>query len=238
MNYQIKITILTGLLSLSTSISAAVFDFTPTAFGVTNEQAYESVGMIVDGIKVDVTAYTVANDDHGNIISQTQVTGSHLGVNLGVYVSSSNNLGMQIRSSDSAHLDGGNVGSRYDLDEGLMFTFDQLVSLDYVNFDNFGPSDDFHLTIDGSLVLADFGRESISPFASLIAGQREEFDFRHLTGREFFFWADGQTDEFRINAFNVSAVPEPSSLFLFGTGLAILAGMRLNRKKNKLKVTF
>ncbi len=217
--------LLAGLASLAiaTPASAVIIDFTTANLGVSGGNAYNSVGMSVGGIGVDVTAYTIENDGNGAISASSLISG----VGLGVYVSSSNNLGVSSSASDGHDLDGGSSSSTSDLDEGLLFSFDQTVSLDFVDFDRFGSSDDFNLTVDGMLMLLDFNSTSTSLLA-VASGSTSNFDFSNIVGQEFLFWADGGSDDFRIDSMNVSAVPEPSSILLLGLGVA---GLSFTRRK-------
>ncbi len=218
-----------GLVALSTAgtASATLLDFTPSNLSVTGGNTYDSVGMTVDGIAVSVSAYTIENDGNGNISSSSQITGT----GIGVYVSDSNNMGVESHPSssvDSHSMDGGSSTSTSDPDEGLLFSFNQVVSLSYINFDSFGGSDDFNLTVDGILKLVDFDGGSTSQFASQVTGEPDEFNFSDISGTEFLFWADSDSDKFRIDRMTVHAIPEPTTLLLFGVGLI---GLCLVRRK-------
>ncbi len=212
-------------LGMAGPATAALFDFGPASLGVAGSDAYGSVGMTVDGIGVDITAYTIDNDGGGTIFSSTLIDGA----GLGVYVSSSNNLGVASNSGDGHDLDGG-YGSSSDPDEGLLFSFSQNVRLDFIGFERFGSSDDFNLTIDGVSMLVDFGNGSTSPYAAA-DGSGSGFDFFDLTGQQFLVWADGGSDDFRIDTMRVSAVPEPASLLLVAAGVAGVAGLRRSRAR-------
>jgi len=205
-------------LTLAGTASATLFDFTPDNLGVAGGNPYDTVGMTVDDIRVDITAYTIENNGHGVISSTSQITGS----GVGVYVSNGDNLGAESnslrRGGDSHSIDGGSSHNPADPDEGLLFVFDQVVRLSYINFDGFGSGDDFNLTVDGNLMLHDFGAHDSSPLASSAFGQHDEFNFSNISGEEFLFWADGNSDSFRIDRMIVN-VPEPTSLLLLGIGL-------------------
>lgn len=211
----------------SGSASAALFNFNTANFGLTGSSTVDSAGMTVDGITVGLTAFTIANNGSGVISGMTQLSGG-----TGVYVSSSNNnVGVRSNlSGDGTNMDGGSAGSTTDLDEGILFTFDQVVTLTFVNFDSFSGSDDFNLTVDGISLLVDhnqsdaavLGVVSNTPFP-------DHFDFS-VVGTEFLIWADGNTDSFRIDSLRASAVPVPAAAWLFGSGLLGLVGMARRRK--------
>ena len=214
----LKTALLASVALLSTNASATTFDFTTTNFGLAGSSTVDSASMTVDGISVTLTALTIDNDNLGNITGTTQLTGG-----VGVYVSgSSNNVGVRSNlSGDGTNLDGGHVGDSSDLDEGLLMTFDQVVTLDFVNFDSFttSSSDDFNLTVDGITLLVDHDSSSGTVPGIVSNGSTSDhFNFT-VTGTEFLFWADGNTDSFRIDSINVSAVPVPAAAWLFFSGL-------------------
>lgn len=217
-------------LTLAGTASATLLDFNTGNLGVTGSRAYETVGMTANDIRVDITAYNIVNNGRGRIYSSSQITGS----GLGVYVSNHDNLGVlsNLRrrgdGHDSHSLDGGSGHRINDPDEGLLFTFDQSVRLDYINFDSFSHRDDFNLTVDGTLMLVDFGSHSYSSNASRVHGQHDEFNFSNIIGEEFLFWADGNSDRFRIDRMRVSSIPEPASLLLLSIGLI---GFFFSRRK-------
>ena len=53
----------------SSSASAALFNFNTTNFGLAGSSTVASASMTVDGITVDLTAFTIANNGSG-VISQ------------------------------------------------------------------------------------------------------------------------------------------------------------------------
>ncbi len=201
------------------------FDFTTAGLGVAGGQAYNSVTMSVDGVSVEVTAYTIDNDGAGTILASSLITAP----GRGVYVSANNNLGVSSGNGDSNNLDGGDANTT-EPDEGLLFSFSELVSLAFVDFDSWGSSDDFNLTVDGTLILADFDGHPHggSPYAAHRPSNSSYFDFYNITGRDFLFWADGDSDSFRIDSMVVNTVPTPASLTLLGLGVL---GFKLRRGK-------
>ncbi len=221
-----KITL--ALLALCTSISvhtanAAEFNFNFTNLGVAGGSINDSVGMSAGGISVDVAAYSLTNDG-STISAKTLLSGTN-----GIYVSSSTsgNLGVVSAAGNTTDLNGSS--SSTGIDEGLQFTFSQLVSLDYINFDSFGSTDDFNLTVDGVTLLVDHDDGVSSPLVTNVLNQSDEYIFNGITGTEFIFWADGGSDDFRIDTLRVSAVPVPAAAWLFMSGLLGLAG--ISRRK-------
>lgn len=196
--------------------SAAVFNFNYSNLGVAGGSINDSVSMTSGGISVNVQAYTITLDAYGNVVLPPELTGSN-----GLYVSSSTsgNLGVVSGPSDGTNMDGGS--SSTDPDEGLLFTFDQVISLDYINFDSFTSSagDDFNLTVDGVNILTDFSANDSSLLATGVPGQFDEYTFNNVTGTQILIWADGDTDSFRIDTINASVVPVPAAAWLFGSGL-------------------
>ena len=210
-------------------VQAAVFNFNYSNLGVTGGQVYDSVSMSDSGIGVTVTAVTVDNDNFGGILSLNSLSAGN-----GVYVSSttSGNLGVQSSAGDRKQMDGGSVGDTTDPDEGLMLVFDQVVTLDYVNFDYFtlASADDFNLTVDGVTRLVDHNSNDVSVLVNNVAGQEDEFTFNGVSGTTFVFWADGPSDAFRLDRMTVSAVPVPAAVWLFVSGLLGLAGVARRRQ--------
>ncbi len=208
------------VLVCSGSVSAALINLNYANLSVTGGSEYPSVQMTVDGIGVTISAYTIENDGVGNISGLFPL----LGAGTGVYVSgsTSGNLGVISSPSDGSLLDGGNTLD--DLDEGLLFSFDQVVNFNYVNFDYFTKSggDDFNLTVDGDTVLWDVNANNSADFSPLVgnvAGQFDEYNFYGISGQNFLIWADGNSDSFRVDNIQVSKVPEPQSLLLLVLGL-------------------
>ncbi len=210
-------------LAASSASATKIFDFNASNLGVTESTAYNSVGMTVGTIGVTITAFEIANDGNGTISSQTQITGS----GFGVYVSSSENLGVKnsTQSGDGTQMDGGDVGSS-EPDEGLLFSFSRAIDLTYINFDNFSGSDDFNLTVDGVSLLVDYNAGDSSPLVTNVSGQSDEFFFNGVHGTKFLFWADGDSDRFKID--RMSVVPEPATALLLASGL-VFCGIRRKR---------
>ena len=134
---------------------------------------------------------------------------------------------------DIHSMDGGTCSttcssSPSDPDEGLLFVFPHAVQLRYINFDYFSTtgSDDFNLTVDGTTRLVDYNSTAAAdPLVTNVTGQIDEYYFNNLVGTEFLFWADANSDSFRIDRFTI--VPEPATALLLTGGL--LFGIRRRR---------
>ncbi len=208
--------------------TATTFDFNYSNLGVSPGSTQSFVELTTNGIAVEVKAYSIENNGSGIIFNKTELVNS----GTGVYISGSASGNLGVRSNphgDGTNLDGGSGSS--DLDEGLLFTFDTLVHLDYINFDHFtsGNADDFNLTVDGVLLLYDFNANHSSSLVSNVVGEFDEYNFHGINGKEFLFWADGNSDNFRIDEIEVSAVPVPAAVWLLSSGLLGLAGYSRKR---------
>jgi hypothetical protein len=109
-------------------------------------------------------------------------------------------------------------------DESLMLTFDQMVSIDQTTFVNgrHNPTfnGDFELSIDGGAAMT-YALANI--FTTPLIGQT--FVFTNLN-----IGADkDDKKQFYINTMDVTPVPVPAAVWLFGTGLLGLA--RFSRRK-------
>jgi len=211
---------------------AATFDFTAEKLGnITAESAYGSVGMSSDGIDLTVQAYTI-NNENGVINSKALIDGA----GLGVYMESGHgeSLGVMSNVDDGSHgtLDAGSGSRSTDPDEGLLFTFGQKVSLDYINLDFFSGDDDFNLTVDGVTFIVDYSAaDAANNFVTSTDGQQDHFLFNKLIGKEFLIWADGSSDSFTISDLKVSAVPLPAAIWLMGPALFGIFSLSRKRKQ-------
>lgn len=225
MNYKktLSFLIFTFSFAFTHHVSATLIELDHTNLNVASSTAYNSITHAQDDINLEIFAYTIENDGAGLITDMALLTGN----NVGVYASSSDNLGVKSNNSDGSKLDGGDETDPLDLDEGLLFVFDRLVSLQYINFDSFSGDDDFNLTVDGVLIVADYHQGHTSTFISDVSGQADEYNFFNVTGKEFLIWADSDSDAFKIDRIRVAKVPEPSSIFLF---MVALLGFTTNRR--------
>lgn len=218
------------LLAAGATQASLFYDFGPAAFGVAAGDTYDSLSMSVGGIGVTVEGVLIDNDDAGNVLSVTTLSGTTpAGTNLGVYVSSSaNNIGVVSSDTDSHHIDGGSFGDTTDPDEGIRLVFSEAVTLGRINFDSWNNlRDDFNLRVDGIDLVTDYYSGRV-PGSTLITDdllQDDYFHFNHVAGTEFIFWADSDSDGFRID--DLTLVPSPGVLALLSIGLF---GWRVSRR--------
>lgn len=220
MNTYISRLLCLAVLSYSTCVSATLINFNSANLGTINKQTYNTLTTNVDGISTSIHAYTIQNDGNGNITNKTLLTGG-----TGIYFSSSSGGSLGVLSN--INNDSGTIGGRSnsnDLDEGLLFAFNKVVSLNYIDFDYFRLSnnDGFNLTVDDKRVLWDHNGTITSPLVTNIAGQFDEYAFNNIIGKSFLFWSDSNSDSFRIDKMSVSTIPEPTTLLLLIIGMAIV----------------
>jgi len=225
-------------LMVTNMANATTFDFNAANLSLTGGSAYNTINTSLDGIGLTITAVTIS--DGGN--SSVQVTED----GLGVYLSESGNLGVfsSVPSMSNGFVTDGTDLDGEGSDEGLLFSFDQLVSLDFIDFDSFtNPSlftldsesstnfvaDNFNLTVDGVSVLTDYNANGASPLVSNMA-LFDEYGFSGIVGNNFLFWADADSDSFSINTLEVSTVPVPAAAWLFGSALLGLIGLSRRKK--------
>ena len=106
--------------------------------------------------------------------------------------------------------------------ESLLLTFDQLVTIDTTTFvnGNHGTmfSNDFQLSIDGGAMMT-YALTNV--FTTNLTGTTFEFFNPNMGGGS----AVSNDQQFYINTLEVTAVPVPAAVWLFGTGLIGLVGV-------------
>lgn len=198
-------------------VPSTIFDFQhsgPTGFT-------DFVTRTQDGFSVSIYPLTSTAPD--GTLNPTWST--VLGTGLGVYTGTSG-LGVQAYSGDSNDIDGSNLDESAVQMEGLRITFGSAVRLESVYFAGMGSSDDFNLTVDGTLKLLDVATNPLD-----LTELRDSWFPVVRTGTEFIIWADGISDDFRVAKFEVSAVPEPTSLALMVTALMTVGAFRRLRAR-------
>ncbi|MDR4506297.1 MAG: PEP-CTERM sorting domain-containing protein [Candidatus Scalindua sp.] len=200
-------------MSKVSTAASILYDFTGA-----NTGTHESLNLTVDGVAVNVTAWAnLSAEDSPS--SWFQV----IGQNAGVY-DGSTGLGVQLGDGfDHNSVDGqSGPADGIDHDEGLLFVFSNPINLKSVNFGQWGLKDDFNLTIDGVDIFQD---NASDPFVA------------SYTGTNFLIWADGNSDQFRIQELTVEPVPEPATIAILGIGLAGILGGTARRRLKKAKVS-
>ncbi len=124
-----------------------------------NTGTHDSMVWNAGGVDATVTAWTIENNGTGTINSKNQVIGNGTtdgnGNEAGVY-DGNRGLGVlsqnDIDNSDDHYgdMDGDGV------DEGLLFTFDSVVELTYLNLGDVSSNDDFNISIGVTTYLTDF----------------------------------------------------------------------------------
>lgn len=89
-----------------------------------------------------------------------------------------------------------------------------------------GGTDDFNLTVDGTLRLQD-----VSPNPNDFAELRDLWFSVNHTGFEFLIWADAADDDFRVAALQVTQIPEPASSALMVTTVMLAGAVRWLRRR-------
>lgn len=222
MNKITTLAAISALLFSSASFSTIIsFDFsTPNHIGGT----HDSINYTIGGVSLDVTAWTINNNGNGAINSATQVTGNYKGVQAGA-----DGLGVKTKAAGSDNKLDGNGHN-----EALLFSFDQDVFLDFINFGSWGSIDNFNLTlggINGNTILNSFSSSDTSLFVSGITGgsNNDHFHLSGVYGNQFLIWGDHRSDSFRVDDIKITAaVPEPSVIALLGLGLV---GLTLVRRR-------
>jgi len=206
---------LTGLLTLlalsaTTGVNAAVFDFGAigngdiTVSGITGERGAASFDFTVGGISVNTSALGGKN----------------------AYLDSKfNNLfgGLGVCGTlDSTNQCNPTSDDNVTFDETLVLQFDQLVNIGTTTFNNGNHetlfSGDFELSIDGGTAVT-YALTNL--FTMDLIGTRFEFFNPNAGGGPTV----SNNLQFYITSIDVTAVPVPAAVWLFGSGLLGLAGI-------------
>lgn len=228
---------LMGVLVLSLSVvsinvsHASTFDFTEASLGEGAGSAYSSLGMSSGGIDLTVQAYRIPSTGDEQLINEEGNTG--LGVYLNSETGHGDSLGVWSGNGLGNMVDGG-AQDNYK-DEGLLFVFNRVVSLSFINFDYFNlgadTSDDFNITVDGRNLITDYSDRGVTSTYVTNTSQQDHFLFNNLIGKEFLIWADGSSDSFTVSDLKVSAVPLPGAIWLMGSALLGLFSLSGKRKQ-------
>jgi len=195
------------------------FENTGANPAATDNQAHDSLSFTRGGVSVTVTAQL----NGGNVLSSWQpVNSTAWAPNTGVYFGN-NGLGVKVGATDGTNTDGSDaayVPGTTDFDEALVFTFSRLVRLTRVNFGDWDGRDNYiggfnpylgdQVGIDVDGVNPAYWHRAATDTPTL-----------SLTGMVFRFRADDDATSFRIQDFDVEAVPlpVPGSLALSALGL-------------------
>ncbi|MBI9089268.1 MAG: PEP-CTERM sorting domain-containing protein [Desulfobacterium sp.] len=202
-------------LGLASAAGAATFNLNNDSNNSEwDSYGYDSLTYTKDGIGLTVTAWrdTDSLTDGPWVYKSSKNNG--LGVNNGLWDNS-----VDIEYSGS---------SRWD--EGLLFTFDQAVTLTKMEFRYVDEEDDM-------VIFEGVGGKSFGTYGIELYGSNEhgkvEFD-SPLNGTTFLVKAPEGDDDFFVNSIKATArtqvpaptVPVPSTVLLLGAGLAGFVGIR------------
>lgn len=168
-----------------------------TTFDLTGSPASEapSYSFSADGINMTATGFT---DLVFSGLQQTDVTQDTTG------------LGVTRFFDTDSDLDG-------QVDEFLVFTFDQTVKFFTILFEDVDPNDDWDLFVDSGSGFAQVADENTDNPYSFSAG---------TNGNRVAIGADGGNDSFRVSSITVAAVPLPAAGLLMLGALGGLIGLR------------
>ncbi|ABD52936.1 VPLPA-CTERM sorting domain-containing protein [Jannaschia sp. CCS1] len=131
-------------------------------------------------------------------------------------------LGVNNRNCVWFVCDGGQVDG-FGSNDILIFTFDRMMSLSRIIFENVGRRDDFVLYVPGANPEAEqFDIVNPLPFPDT-NGDEGFFDFGGLRVTSFGIGAYGNNDSFRVSRIEIAPVPLPAGAVLLLTGLGALA---------------
>tara|TARA_Y100001933_G_scaffold27806_1_gene23301 strand:- start:8450 stop:9052 length:603 start_codon:yes stop_codon:yes gene_type:complete len=188
--------------ALATSLMfAAPAAMAATTFDLTGSPASQasSFDYTVDGIGLEVTGFT---DLVIGGITPTDVTRDETG------------LGVTRLLDSDPDLDG-------QVDEFLVFTFDQTVSLFTILFDDVDSDDDWDLFVDTGSGFTQVANDNTdNPFTFALG----------TDGNRVSIGADGRNDSFRVREITVAAVPLPAAGWLMLAGLGGIAALRRRKK--------
>lgn len=198
--------------SMTTHASVITFDL----INDDTPQILESLHLTEGDLSLSIYGWTTSFNSDGDQLEQWQpVEGNGLGIfyaDLG--------LGLVSNDSDGVLFDGGSSGN-YDTDpdEGFMLVFNQTVSLELLEFELDGSSDDININ---AIDLADSPFWDVSGGASDIKIPDDGIATSDLgqpfISNAFMVWVDGGNDDVALSAVSVTAVPAPASWLLFLIG--------------------
>lgn len=203
----------TVLLVLGLTTAAAATSFSATSFDLNDfsnisdkgKYGYQWLDYEKNGISLTVTARQ----------------GEKLSDSSWIYKTNKKGLGVKKKKGDLSSLDG-TTSSLSQYKEGILFTFDQDVSLSSMGFRSVDSDDDMVL-LDGSDIL--IGTYDIKKGRRSNEGN---VTFKNSpTGKSFLVTTDNWNDDFYIKSLEVTpTVPVPSTVLLLGAGLVGLVGFR------------
>ena len=222
-----------SIVLLAAGANAATLDFTVPTDGFTVESFINSPGSDASGA---ITGGQITGE-----AGFQQILLSTEGGNLGVFINNGGSAGKVYFDADSGGKPGG-LGSCRTLDadaqcvpssdDNLGLAEDEKIRMDFTNFTGFIDAffgdftfrDNDHNLIDGQVSVSHDGGSSIISLTDGVG------DFSIIGSSDFLIFNEdggvGSTSDYYISAANLSAVPVPAAVWLFGSGLGLLGGMR------------
>lgn len=211
----------------SQSSMATLLDFTDSS-----QVAPSSLSSISNGYSgsIDGIGFTLTSDD-GKVNFDEVYKGSEAGCQ--------NKGGVLKCQKDGAGIDNDEITGKGVGDQTLTLAFDSLVNVSgfyfldlYVRPDGSGRKEQATITLDGVFfdTVDATGLKGDGGYAYLATAptQVQTIEFTAAFGE--VFWDDGDND-YALAGVEVSAVPLPPTIWLFGAGMAGLAGIRRRAKK-------
>ena len=173
--------------------------------------------LVLTATIVDVFAPEFVDDGTGAFVR----SGNILSVGTTTNISGQDALGIGNPSINNTQFDavavsGNNGAESSDFNDGesLVFTFDQDVTFTSIELESVNAVDTFTVLVDGTALLATMGDDAFIDDLGALGTTVIE------AGSEITFAVGGNDDvtSLRIETFEVTVVPEPSSLALLGLG--------------------
>ena len=182
------------------------------------------------GLDLTVSGHSLGS---GTAAGNTLTGGSFNNEKIGRYFGG---VGIVTANDDDHQVDGRNSfgGSTSEIDEYIQFSFNQQVTILNADFSFVGYNDDFRWLVDttmnGSIGIGDFiSSETDIPGSTIFSS------FNSTQASVFGIGAFRYYDEWKLKSvtidYEMSAVPLPAALPLFGTGLAVMGFIGWRRKR-------
>jgi len=201
--------------------NAAGIGFDLDLTGGFDNGVHPSLSYSFGGITVDITPFSSLDPDGTAFPTWSAVTGPGRGL-------AHTEKGIGVKTSHGNK----NLNGQTPM-EGIRFRFSDTTSgipiaviLNAIDFRNIAAGqDDFNLTLSP---LSSPG--NIYMDEAILANGWFTLAAASAIGSDFMLWADDSNDIFRVAGLDVTAVPIPAAVWLFGTGIVGLLGFARRRK--------